>query len=85
MNAYQLYDAVFDSARSEWVPESREDQIEDVIKYADSVYDIDVPRSVAELIVSAREAVLAANNESGEWTNNHFIHVESPLADIELQ
>lgn len=84
MNAYQLYDAVFESARSEWIPESREEQIEDVMQYADSTFDLNVSHAVAAQIVAARDELLKANDANGEWTNNHWHCVEKPLSEIEL-
>lgn len=84
MNAYELYDAVFDSARAEWIPESREEQIEDVISYADGAFNLNISHAVATQIIDARESLSVANGENGEWENNLWHCVEKQLSEIEL-
>ena len=84
MNAYELYDAVFDSARAEWLPESREEQIEDVITVAYDVFNLNVSTDIATQIVDARDALSVANDKNGEWVNNLWHCVEKPLSEIEL-
>ena len=56
MNAYELYEAVFDSARSEYLPD-REDgleaYVEEVYRYAGNVFNLLVEDEVALLVAKA--------------------------------
>lgn len=80
MNAFNLYDAVFDSARAEFVPAASADKIEDVIDYAQGALDLHISRDVAQKIVAAHDAF-----EASEQGSDNFWHlVEQPLAAIEL-
>jgi hypothetical protein len=89
MNAFELYDAVYDSARSEYAPEAddREGQIQDVIDYASGAFDLYVSRDTAEKIVDSHFACRAANDadEHGvQITHNRYTCIEQPLSVIEL-
>ena len=87
MNAYQLYLAVFDSARSEFLPSDTCARIDDVISYADGAFDLFISRSVAEKIVECHaefEEATTGQNGNGEITNNLFHYVEKPLSVILL-
>ena len=84
MNAFNLYNAVFDSARSEFVPPDRSGRIADVIQYADGALDLTVSADVAAKIVDARAAYECATDENGEGQNNMWHYVEKPLSEIAL-
>lgn len=84
-NAYELYEAVYDTARSEYIPADREAQIDDVIRYADGAFDLCVDRKTAEAIVDARAAFVAATDSNGEGQNNHYHLVQAPLSEVMLE
>ena len=81
MNAYELYDAVFDSAN-----DYAEPTIEYIQEYADGAYEIPVYVSdaVAQKMLDCRAACIKANEENGEYSNNHYHHIQAPLEAIEL-
>lgn len=80
MNAFELYEAVFDSAREEFVPETREDRIKDVVDYADGAFDLYVDSDVAGKIVDAEMSF----QKSEQGSNNFYHLVQQPLESIEL-
>jgi hypothetical protein len=84
MNAYQLYEAVFDSARKEFVPETTEGKVLDVLEYAEGALDISISREIAERIVAAHEAFFAAELNGGLDSNKYHYIVKSPLSEIGL-
>lgn len=91
MNAFELYNAVYDSARDAFLPENptREELIQDVIDYAFNAYDnpVNVSHEIAEKIVDAHSAYQAATwgeNGNGQYENNMFYCVQEPLEEIEL-
>ena len=84
MNAYEIYEAVFDSNRKEWIPESVEEKIDDVIQIADSVFDIELSKEVAARIVNANSSLQEENDKNGEWENNFWHCVKKPLSEVEL-
>lgn len=90
MKAYELYDAVYDSARQEWVPESPEEQVKDVVEYADNCFNVTISKELAQKIVECRQRYTKACNgkldgfDAGEWTHNFYVLVKSELEDIEI-
>ena len=40
ITALQIYEAVYNTARSEFIPEKFEDQVKDISDYAEEVYNI---------------------------------------------
>ena len=86
MNAYELYNHVFDSANAY----SRE-TVAYVKEYAENVFGITITNETATLILECRAAWKAANDENGQWQNNngkwqnnYYYHVRKPLENIEL-
>lgn len=84
INAYNIYDAVFDTARSEFWGSDKDGMIRDITDYAEGFFGLAIDCGDAERIADARLALLAANEENGEWGNNHWHLVERPLSAINL-
>ncbi len=78
MNAYKLYEAVFDSAND------YEKTIEHVQSYGNSAFDLDVSAEVAQKILDCREKFEKETEKNGEGQNNLFHFVEKPLSEIKL-
>lgn len=86
MNAYQVFQAAFDSAQSEFIPKGREDKIDYVIQYADGAMGIRIERGVAEKIVDAQIAYEKATwgeSGDGQYSDNAYRLIEEPLSKIE--
>lgn len=79
MNAYELYDAVFDSAN-----DCAENTPGYVQQYADGAFDMYVAEEVAQKIVDCRSSYLAETEANGEGENNLQHCVKKPLSEIEL-
>ena len=79
MNAYQLYDAAFDTAN-----DYAENTIAYVKQYAEGALDTHVSDAVAQKIVDARIDYLKATESNGEGQNNLWHIVQKPLEQIEL-
>ena len=79
MNAYELYNHVFDSA-NDYSGES----VAYIKEYAENVFGIIVPDETAALILECKAAIDCANKNNGNWQNNYYYHVRAPLEDIEL-
>lgn len=76
-NAFQLYDAAIDNAKSN-------DLIVDeqyLVDYAENACGIYISADVAEKMMAAHAAWADTENKSG---NEHFHLVEKPLAEIDL-
>lgn len=84
MNAFELYDAVFDSAREEYQGSTHEERVEDVIQYAAGALDLMISSEVAERIVAAKESFLGLDEAGGEYEDAFFHKVRKPLEAIEL-
>ena len=79
MNAYQLYNAAFDSAC-----DYAEETVKYIKEYAENVFGITITNETATLILECRAAWKAANDENGQWQNNYYYCVRKPLEQIEL-
>ena len=75
MNAYELYDAAFDSAC-----DGAEATAAYVKQYAAGAFDLTISDEVAELIAAAKREFDAA----GDGSNDFWHMVQKPLEDIEL-
>lgn len=79
MNAYELYDAAFDSACDLQEPTS-----EYVAAYAGGAFNMAISNDTAELVATKRREWLALV-EAGESNSNEFWHrVQKPLEEIEI-
>lgn len=83
MNAFQIYEAAFDSAQSEF----SQDTLEYIIQYADGALNVALSDDEAKTILDCRLAwVAAADAEGGIGSTDTFWHtVEKPLREIEIQ
>jgi len=87
MKALELYEAVYDTARSEYVPEDKAGMVRDVIDYADGAFNRNLPTELAEKIVNCRldwKEKTWGDSGNGQYQNNYFYCVEEPLSDIEI-
>lgn len=84
MNAFELYDAVFDSAREEFHGTTHAERVQDVIDYADGALDMNVSRDVAEKIVVAHESYKGIDEDNGDYENAFYHKIRAPLEEIEL-
>lgn len=89
MNAFELYEAAFDSACEEYIPATREEKIQYVIGYADNAFDkpVNVTKEIAEKIVDCHldwYAQTWGEEGNGHITNNMYHLVEAKLEGIEL-
>lgn len=79
MNAYQLFDAAFDSACDYAEPTA-----DYVASYADGAFGLAISSKVAE-IVASKQRECNALVEAGESNSNEFYYrVQKPLEEIEL-
>lgn len=79
MNAFDLYDAVFDSAN-----DYAENTTAYVKQYADGAFDLYISDEVAQKIVDCRTEFLTETEKNGEGQNNQWHCVEKSLSEIEL-
>lgn len=79
MNAFELYDAVFDTAN-----DYAENTNSYVKQYADVVFGITISDDTAQKIVDCRTKVLAETEKNAEGQNNQWHYAEKPLREIEL-
>jgi hypothetical protein len=79
MNAYELYQAAFDTAN-----DYAEATVEYIQQYADGVFDLYVSSEVAHKMLTCRSACEIANGANGDLTNNHYHFVKVPLEAIDL-
>lgn len=79
MNAYQVFEAVFDTAN-----DFAENTVEYIHQYAENALGITVTKEVASAIVAAKSAVDSANTENSEGQNNLWHYAEKPLSEIEI-
>ena len=79
MNAYQLYNHIFDSANG-YSCES----VAYVKEYAENVFGITVTDATATLILKCKAALDCANENDGKWENNYYYHVRAQLENIKL-
>lgn len=75
MNAYELFDAAFDSANDQ-----RESTAAYVKQYADGAFDLVISDEVAEIIAAAKREFDA----NGDGSNDFYHMVRAPLEEIEL-
>ncbi|AOV01666.1 hypothetical protein GY14_02695 [Delftia tsuruhatensis] len=75
MNAYELFDAAFDSAN-----DHRESTAAYVKQYADGAFDLVISDEVAEAIAAAKRKFDA----NGDGSNDFYHMVRAPLEEIEL-
>lgn len=76
MNAYELYDAAFDSAQGEFAQST----VEYVKQYADGAFNTVVSDEVAQKIVACRVDF----EQNGDGSNDFWHMVRKPLEAIEL-
>ena len=79
MNAYELYNHVFDSANA-----YSHESVAYIKEYAENVFGIAVTDETATLILECREALHCENKNNGQWQNNYYYCVRKPLEQIEL-
>lgn len=84
MNAFNIYDAAFDSAQSEWIPMDRPALIKYVTDYADGAMDVRVSKEVAEAIADAHLSYKGLDEDGGEYEHAFFIKIKNPLSEIEV-
>ncbi len=79
MNAYQIYDAVFDEAND--YKQNTTDYIQD---YALNALDVAITKKLAQKISDCHTKYLAETERNGEGQNNHWHYVQKPLSEIEV-
>ena len=83
MNAYEVYDAAFDSAADpKKVIEEIGSVAEYVKAYADGAFDIVLSDEVANKIAECANNI--ANYEGYDWGHAHYVMVQQPLEEIEV-
>lgn len=80
MNAFELYDAVFDSANDG----SDDVTAANVIAYADGALDLTISNEVAERVAKLRKEWLAMVEAGTATANEHYHLVEKELSEVEL-
>ena len=85
ISALEIYEAVYDSARSEWVPDDFAGQVADIKDYADGVWNITLSDEYATKIARCRKSLLEANEKDGQWSFNYDNCVVFPLQDVEYK
>ena len=78
--AYDVYTAVFDTARSEFWGTDFDSIVKDIESYEFGAYDFSMTSDVVKQIAEARIAY--DESESGQWENDHFWMIEEPLSKI---
>lgn len=76
MNAYELYEAVFDN--------DAEETVEYIKQYAEGAFDLSISEEVAQKILDCRERYKAETERNGEGQNNLYHFVKAPLSEILL-
>ena len=79
MNAYQLYEAAFDSAC-----DYAADTIDYIVQYADGAFDLFITDADAQKILEARRQYLAAVDQDGQGEHHYHHLVRAPLEEIQL-
>ena len=79
MNAYELYNHIFDSAN-----DGAMDDVEYIKEYAENVFNIILSDTVAQKILDSKKELEIENDNNGEWENNYYYHVRAKLENIEL-
>ena len=85
ISALEIYEAVYDSARSEWIPDDFAGQVADIKDYADGVWNITLSDEYATKIAECRKNLLEANEKDGQWTLNYDNCVVFPLQEVEYK
>ena len=87
MNAFKLYEAIFDSARKEYQGTDLESMVQDIIDYADGAFDLRVEKEeakkMAECAINFEEKTWGESG-NGEYENNYFVLVKDVLDEIEI-
>lgn len=78
MNAYELYNHVFDSANDYC------ESVAYIKEYAENVFNIIVPDYIATIILECKAALDCANKNNGNWESNYYYHVRALLENIQL-
>lgn len=79
MNAFEIYEAAFDSAIDG--AEATTDYVQD---YAEFALDTAITREVAQAIVDAHLSFKGLNENNGEFQNAFYHKIEAPLSAIEI-
>lgn len=79
MNAYNVFEAAFDTAN-----DFSENSVAYVQQYAENALGVSVSIEVATAIVAAKNAADSANAENSEGQNNLWHYAEKPLSEIEI-
>lgn len=79
MNAYELYEAAFDTAC-----DFTEETVDYLRSYAGGAFDLYVPEEVCQKILDCRAACREATEQNGEGANNSFYLIKRPLEAIEI-
>ena len=84
MNAFELYEAVFDPARDECLPEEKtvDKLTQEVSEYASGAFEISVDDGTCQRIAEAYIAFQNRENQV-EGSNEYFHLVEKPLREID--
>lgn len=79
MNAYQLYEAAFDSACDDAT-----DTIDYIVQYADGAFDLFITDADAQKILEARRQYLAAVDQDGQGEHHYHHLIRVPLEEVQL-
>ncbi|BBL25453.1 hypothetical protein [Comamonas terrigena] len=79
MNAYELFDAAFDSAC-----DNAEATIQYIQAYADGAFGLTVSDEIAQKMLACKAACAKANDANGEWGFNRDHYIRRELEEIEL-
>ena len=79
MNAYQIYDAVFDEDND--YKQNTPDYIQD---YALNTLGVTITKELARKISDCHTKCLDEMEWNGEGRNNHWHYVRKPLSEIEV-
>jgi len=88
MNAFKLYEAVFDQAREEYQGTDLESMVADIIEYADGAFGKAVEQheaeTLAECAIDFEDKTWSEENGNGEYENNYFVCVKDKLQSLEF-
>lgn len=88
MNAFELYEAVFDTAREEYQGTDLDSMVTDIVEYADGAFNKTIEEHEAEILANCaidfKDKTWSEENGNGEYENNYFVCVKQKLQDLEF-
>lgn len=82
LTALELFEAIYDSAASEFLPSKRSELLEYIDEYAFNVYGISIDKKTAELIADTKDKLDKELNECNGAVQHTYLSVTSTLEDV---